>query len=139
MPEFTFMPDPRTIGYDQFLAQLSRGVHNSFLQATLRMGLLGGALLSLAFLAAFPRAALPGALRNHAALMFWLIFVTSFVNPPLESPIQLVGVGLIYGYLIALRRVTEREQHLVHLQALPFVTRTAGAPGVRAGMRIERL
>jgi len=101
--EFQFMPDVREITQDRLLELLSRGVHNSFAQAALRTGVLGSLLLVCAIFAAFPPRSLPQPVRAHASLLFAIIFVASFVNPALESPVQLVGIGLLYGYLLALR------------------------------------
>ena len=103
MPDFTFLPDPRSMTHDSMLEALSRGVHNSFIQALLRTGVLGFFLLSAAFFAAFPSRNLPRGVRNHAASVFAVIFIGCFVDPALESAIQVVGVGFGYGYLLALR------------------------------------
>jgi len=102
-PEFVFLPEPFMMTPDEMLEALSTGVHNSLIQALMRTGLLGFVLLVAAFLAVFPRADLPRRLRNHASMSFALIFIACFVNPALESPVQGMGVGFVYGYLIALR------------------------------------
>ena len=103
MPDFTFFPDPRSITPERLLEILSTGVHNSFVQAILRTGVLGVFLLIAAFFAAFPPRNLPRDMRNHAAVALAMIFIACFVNPALESPVQVVGVGFVYGYLVALR------------------------------------
>lgn len=103
MPDFTFLPDPVSITPDRMLEILSTGVHNSFVQALLRTGVVSFLLFLAAFFAAFPPRELPRDLRNHAAVVFWMAFLACFVNPALESPVQVVGVGFIYGYLLALR------------------------------------
>jgi len=105
-PEFTFLPEPSSMTHDQMLETLSTGVHNSFFQALLRTGLLGFTVLSLALFSVFPRRNLPRKLRNHAAINFAILFISCFVNPALESPVQGIGVGVVYGYLIALRSLT---------------------------------
>jgi hypothetical protein len=64
---------------------------------------MGCFLLLLAFLIAFPPRNLPRNVRNHAAVLYFLMFAACFVNSALESPITSVGIGFIYGYLIALR------------------------------------
>jgi hypothetical protein len=84
------------------LEVLSTGVHNSFAQALLRSGVLGCALLIIAFFAAFPTHKVPRHVGNHAASLFAIMFIACFVNPALESPVQVVGVGFVYGYLLAL-------------------------------------
>ena len=104
--EFTFLPDPRNIPDGRMLELLSTGIHNSFLQSLMRTGVIGLSLLVAAFFAAFPPHRLPRDLRNHAAVMFAMTFLALFVNPPLESPIQVVGVAFVYGYLMALRAST---------------------------------
>jgi hypothetical protein len=101
--DFTFMPNPKTVSEDRLLELLSRGVHNSFVQAMLRTGLPGGLLLVCGFFASFPPANIPRAAQAHASIMFIVIFIACFVNPALESPVQLVGIGFVYGYLLALR------------------------------------
>lgn len=106
LPEFTFMPDPASLSRERLLEVLSRGVHNSFAQATLRTGILGACLLLAAFFAAFPPSNLTRSVKSHASIVFIIIFVACFVNPGLESPVQLVGIGFIYGYLLALRGST---------------------------------
>jgi O-antigen ligase len=106
-PDFTFMPDVNVITQDRLLELLSRGVHNSFAQAALRTGVLGFVLLVCAYGAAFPPRSLPRPVRAHASMLFVIIFVASFVNPALESPLQEVGIGFLYGYLLALRARAE--------------------------------
>jgi hypothetical protein len=102
-PEFTFLPPPSSMTLDQMLEILSVGVHNSLFQALLRTGFFGFALLVIALFSVFPRHDLPRRIRNHAALNFMIMFIACFVNPALESPIQGIGVGVVYGYLLALR------------------------------------
>ncbi len=104
--EFTFLPEPSSMTHGQMLEALSTGVHNSFFQALLRTGVIGFAVLSLALFSIFPRHNLPRKLRNHASINFAIMFICCFVNPALESPIQGLGVGFVYGYLIALRTLT---------------------------------
>jgi hypothetical protein len=103
MPDFTFLPDPGTMTHSRMLEALSTGVENSFAAALLRTGVLGCLLLTVSIFAAFPPANLPRDVRNHAAVLFSMLFITCFVNPALESPLQSVGVGFVYGYLLALR------------------------------------
>jgi hypothetical protein len=103
MPEFTFLPEPSSMTLDQMLEVLSTGVHNSLIQALLRTGVLGFAVLVIALFSVFPRRNLPCRIRNHAAINFVIIFIACFVNPALESPLQGIGGGIVYGYLIALR------------------------------------
>ncbi len=103
MPEFKFLPDPGSMTHARMLEALSTGVHNSFAQALLRTGVPGCSLLVVALFAAFPPRKLRRDVRNHASIMFAMIFIACFVNPALESPVQVVGIGFVYGYLIALR------------------------------------
>jgi hypothetical protein len=103
LPRFTFLPNPNFMTHEQMLEALSRGVHNSFVQALLRTGLLGGTLLILAFVSVFPPPNLHRSVRDHASVAFSMIFLACFVNPALESPVQVVGIGLVYGYLLVLR------------------------------------
>jgi hypothetical protein len=60
----------------------------------------------LALFTVFPGRNLPRGLRNHAAINFAIMFISCFVNPALESPVQGIGVGVVYGYLLALRTLT---------------------------------
>ncbi len=99
----TFLPDTRNITHAKMLEILSTGIHNSFFQAILRTGVIGFILIASAILAAFPPNRLPRGVRNHAAAVFITIFLAMFVNPVLESPVQVVGIAFSYGYLIALR------------------------------------
>lgn len=99
----TFLPDTRNITHAKMLEILSTGIHNSFFQAILRTGVIGFILIVSAILAAFPPNRLPRGVRNHAAAVFITIFLAMFVNPVLESPVQVVGIAFSYGYLIALR------------------------------------
>jgi hypothetical protein len=101
--DFTFLPDPATMTRARMLEALSVGVHNSFAEALLRMGIPGCLLLFASFFAVFPPRTLRRDVRNHAATVFAVIFLACFVNPALESPIQAVGIGFGYGYLLALR------------------------------------
>ena len=103
MPDFTFLPDSSSMSHQRMLEALSTGIHNSFIQALLRTGALGFFLLVAVIFAPFPPRNLPQEVRNHAAIIFIMMFIACFVNPALESPIQVVGIGFVYGYLLALR------------------------------------
>jgi len=103
MPDFTFLPDPKSMTPERMLEALSNGIENSFLQSLLRTGVLGFILLCAAFFAAFPPHNIPRDLRNHAACVFALSFLGCFVNASLESPLAVVGQGFVIGYLLALR------------------------------------
>lgn len=102
LPDFAFIADLNTVTHERMLELLSTGVHNSFAQALLRSGVLGCLLLITAFFAAFPTHKMPGPVANHAASLFAIMFIACFVNPALESPVQVVGIGFLYGYLLAL-------------------------------------
>jgi len=123
--EFTFLPDPRSITPERLLTLLSTGVHNSFVQALLRTGVVGFVLLLAAFFAAFPHRSLQRDIRNHAAVLFSMIFITCFVNPALETPIAVVGVGFVYGYLLALRASAQTR---APVGASGFVRPSPGIP-----------
>jgi hypothetical protein len=103
MPVFTFLSDPSLMSMDRMLEALSTGVENSFVQALLRTGVVGFALIVAAIFSAFPPRNLPKEVRNHAAIVFCILFIACFVNSTLESPLSAVGIGFIYGYLLALR------------------------------------
>ena len=103
MEMFTFLPDPESITPDRMLEVLSTGVHNSFVQSLLRTGVVGFLLFVAAFASALPPRNVPKGVYNHASIVFCMIFIACFVNPALESPLQAVGIGFVYGYLLALR------------------------------------
>ena len=103
MPVFTFRPDPESVTPDRMLELLSTGVHNSFVQSLLRTGVVGFLLFVAAFASALPPRNAPKGVHNHASIVFCMIFIACFVNPALESPLQAVGIGFVYGYLLALR------------------------------------
>lgn len=107
--DFTFLPDTRNITHARMLEILSTGIHNSFFQALLRTGVVGFILIVSAILATFPPRRLPCGVRNHASVIFFTIFLAMFVNPVLESPLQIVGLAFAYGYLIALRASARAE------------------------------
>jgi hypothetical protein len=108
LPDFTFMPDPGSISRERLMEVLSRGVHNSFVQAMLKLGVPGFLLLTGAIFCAFPTGGLPRPAEAHASMVFIVMFVACFVNPALESPRQLIGIGFSYGYLLALRSCAKR-------------------------------
>jgi hypothetical protein len=108
-PEITFMPDPTTVSKERLMELLSRGVHNSFAQAMLRIGVAGFLLFTYAMFCAFPPRGVPRPVQCHASILFIVIFVACFVNPALESPRQLIGIGFNYGYLLALRSCAKRR------------------------------
>jgi hypothetical protein len=91
MPVFTFLPDPRSMTPERMLEALSTGVENSLVEALLRTGVAGCALFVSAFCAAFPPRNLPRDVRNHAAIVFAIMFLVCFVNSALESPLSAVG------------------------------------------------
>lgn len=101
--DITFLPDTHNITHARMLEILSTGIHNSFFQAIFRTGVIGFILIVSAILVAFPPNRLPRGVRNHASTVFITIFLAMFVNPALESPLQIVGIAFSYGYLIALR------------------------------------
>jgi hypothetical protein len=124
MPIFTFLPDPSSMTPERMLEALSTGVENSFAEALLRTGVLGCALLVSAFFAAFPPRNLPRDVRNHAAIVFAILFLGCFVNSALESPLSAVGHAFSYGYLLALRA---SARTCTHAMVLGPVSPTLGA------------
>jgi hypothetical protein len=103
MPDFTFLPDWNTMTRERLLEALSSSVENSYIMTLLRTGIFGFALLVAAISTGFPPRDLPPDTRRHAAALFTLGFVASFVNAGFDTPLQVVGHGFIYGYLLALR------------------------------------
>jgi hypothetical protein len=130
VPDFTFLPDARTMSHARLLEALSTGVENSYLESLLRSGILGCLLLTAAIFAAFPPPGLPRDVENHAALLFAMLFICTFVNSSLESPISVVGLGFVYGYLLALRTRTQslRARGRIVQGALPI---RRGGPAIQ--------
>lgn len=102
-PPFTFLPNAEQMTHSRMLEALSTGVENSFAESLLRTGIVGCALLVAAIFAAFPPRNLPRHVRNHATMLFCMLFIGCFVNSSLETPLNAVGLGFAYGYLLALR------------------------------------
>ncbi len=107
--DFTFLPDSRNITHARLLEILSTGIHNSFFQSMLRTGVIGFILIISAISVAFPPRNVSRSVRNHASAVFLMIFFAMFVNPALESPVQIVGIAFGFGYLIALRANARAE------------------------------
>jgi hypothetical protein len=135
VPVFTFLPDPRTITHSRMLEALSTGVENSFAESLLRTGIVGFLLLVAATFTAFPPRNLARAGRNHAAVIFAMLFIGCFVNSSLETPTAVVGLGFAYGYLLALRGRSRIRTPLIswsrqssRLRAMPSSPRTVPAP-----------
>lgn len=142
LPTFAFLPNTASMTSERLLEALSTGVHNSFVQALMRTGIPGFCLLVSAFFAAFPAAVAPRGARSHACVAFATIFLACFVNPALESPVQVVGVGFIYGYLLALRRMTNHasirslsalSNGVPQKEAMSIVPSLTGSAYTRAG------
>ena len=129
MPDFTFLPDARSMTRERMLEALSTGVENSFVQALLRTGITGFVLLVAAVFAAFPPASLPRGLRNHAACLFAMMFLGMFVNSALETPLTCVGLGFTYGYLLALRSAARSHAQLVRSRPVPLPKPCLAASG----------
>jgi hypothetical protein len=103
LPDFSFLPDWGSMTEDRMLRALSNSVENSFVMTLLRTGVAGFCLLVAAIFAAFPPRDLPRDVRNHADCVFAMMFIACFVNAGLDTPLQVVGHGFLYGYLLALR------------------------------------
>lgn len=103
-PPFTFLPNAGQMTHSRMLEALSTGVENSFAESLLRTGVVGCTLLVAAIFAAFPPESLPTQVRNHATMLFCMLFIGCFVNSSLETPLNAVGLGFAYGYLLALKR-----------------------------------
>jgi hypothetical protein len=134
-PDFIFLPDPRTMTHSRMLEALSTGVENSFAESLLRTGIVGFLLLVAATFMAFPPRNLPRAARNHAAVIFAMLFIGCFVNSSLETPTAVVGFGFAYGYLLALRaRCRIRTPQITwfgpssRVRAMPSCPHTVPAP-----------
>ena len=145
MPDFTFLPDWDTMTRDRLLEALSSSVENSYIMTLLRTGIVGFALLVAAIFTGFPPRDLPPNARRHAATLFTLGFVASFVNAGFDTPLQVVGHGFIYGYLLALRASwkslarTRLARRVMSPQGSPMTVNVAASDaGSGADMRYAR-
>ena len=68
---------------------------------------------------------------EHWPLVIGMIFVACFVNPALESPVQAVGVGFVYGYLLALRASARTRTPKVSKSAMSAELWSKVGDGVR--------
>jgi hypothetical protein len=156
MPDFTFLPDWSSMTEDRKLRALSNSAENSFAMTLFRTGILGLCVLVAAIFAAFPPRDLPRDVRNHANCLFAMMFIACFVNAGLDTPLQVVGHGFVYGYLLALRAAagmvtTKRtwsnslarraekgheepfQLHRLSDREAPIVLKKSGVVGVRQG------
>lgn len=82
----------------------SQGVHNSFAQEFMRLGLAGGVCLFwLFFVTCLPPRNGPLPLRRHLTAVYFLLIIAMAFNVALESPVYLVGVAFGIGYVLATR------------------------------------
>lgn len=81
-----------------------QGVHNSFAQELMRLGILGGGyVIWLFFGIALPPSAGPTRVRRHLSVVYLVLLITMMANVSLESPTYIVGVAFGLGYLLVLR------------------------------------
>jgi hypothetical protein len=135
MPDFTFLPAWSTMTQDRMLEALSNSVENSFVMPFLRTGIIGGFLFLATIFAAFPPRNLSRSVRNHATTTFAILFISCFVNAGVDTPIQVVGVGFLYGYLLALRAAVSTRTQWVAMpsdEGRAYVLHPAGKPGTSA-------
>jgi len=99
-----FLPAVETMSNLEFERALSRGVHNSFMQEALRSGVIGFTLLILVFFQPIWHRFSSNRLQRSVAVIFCFSFISCFVNPALESPLQLGGIGMALGYICAAKR-----------------------------------
>lgn len=123
-PPFTFLPNAAQMTHSRMLEALSTGVENSFAESLLRTGIVGCTLLVAAIFVAFPSRNLPRPVRSHATMVFCMLFIGCFVNSSLETPLNAVGLGFAYGYLLALSGC-----YRARVPRLRGPFRTASAPG----------
>jgi O-antigen ligase len=101
--ELEFLPSGE-IGSTELLRAMSTGVHNSFLQSLMRTGVFGLVLMVAAFAAAYPARSVPSSTQKQCSAIFFSCLLVCLVNPALETPLQAIGVGFAYGYLVAINR-----------------------------------
>ena len=90
----------------------TQGVHNSFAQELMRLGLLGGGCLAWLF---FVTCSPPGVgsvrQRRYLAAVYLALLLSLTLHVSLESPTYLVGVAFCVGYILAAKaRMTSTRE-----------------------------
>lgn len=97
------------------------GVHNSFAQEFMRLGLLGGGcLVWLFFVTCCPPRDGPLRVRRHLAVVYLLLLISMMVNVALESPTYLVGIAFALGYIVVTKDRISRQDGQLEANAAPF-------------------
>lgn len=86
------------------------GTHNAFFDVALRLGMVGLVLWSAVVLACYPAANMPARIRAQGAVAFFALFICVFSNVALQSPLYVIGVAFVIGYLQSLRRRADSIQ-----------------------------
>jgi len=82
-----------------------QGVHNSFAEEFMRLGVVGGTALMWFILARlFPPMSLPLGDRRMATMLHVTVIMALLLNVGLESPTYMVGVAYAAGFLLAMRQ-----------------------------------
>lgn len=86
------------------------GTHNAFFDVALRLGIVGLVLWSAVILGCYPAAKMPARIRAQGAVAFFALFICVFSNVALQSPLYVIGVAFVIGYLQSLRRIADSAQ-----------------------------
>lgn len=90
------------IGPSAVTNPLLEGVHNSFAQEFMRLGLLGGAFLVwLVFGTCLPPSGGSISVRRHISFVYFVVIISMMADVSLESPTYIVGLAWGIGYIIA--------------------------------------
>jgi len=134
-PDFRFLPDWDTMSPDRKLQALSNTIENSFFMTLLHTGIIGLCLLLSALFAAFPPRGLPRNAQKHAVVVFGMMIIASSVNAGLDTPLENIGLGFLYGYLLALRawwhQVGGQESFPPAVETPDLSARNPGQPAAR--------
>jgi len=92
---------------------MKSGVHNSFIGILFRMGLAGFVLFVLfIFKTCFPFNLKKDHYARYGTFLFFIAFTAIYINVGMESPLTMVGVCTVLGYILALKRIAAYEQSI---------------------------
>lgn len=92
-----------------FGSYMTTSLHNSFAAIAFRLGIMGAVLFILfLFTQAFPRKLEDLKTVRLTSCVFFIFFVTLFVNVRLESPTFIIGIGWMIGLNLSLIEKNQR-------------------------------